>query len=70
MKLQEIVANYYSEKDSDFESEYEMVMADDFEGIDWLQSNMDFYNCETLKEVSKIQDISELEISCCDIVSR
>lgn len=37
-------AEYYAKRDPDttFEAEFEFVMEDDFEGLDWFQNNMDF----------------------------
>ena len=37
-------AEYYAKRDPNttFESEYEYVMEDDHEGVDWFQNNMDF----------------------------
>lgn len=63
-------ANYYVNRGEEFKPEYELVMSDSFEGIDWLKNNMDFYMCDTLKEVSEQLDVSELDIESCDIVSR
>lgn len=35
-------AKYYAEKDpKEYDSEYKFTMEDDYEGIDWLQGNMD-----------------------------
>lgn len=37
-------AKYYAERDKDttFEDEFEFVMRDDLEALDWFQNNMDF----------------------------
>lgn len=37
-------AAYYEQRDEDttFQEEYDLVMGDEFEGIDWFQNNMDW----------------------------
>ena len=37
-------AKYYAEKDKEttYQDEYDFVMEDDYQGIDWYQNNMDF----------------------------
>lgn len=37
-------AEYYAARDKDttFDAEFEFVMGDDFEGLDWFKNNMDF----------------------------
>lgn len=37
-------AKYYAERDSDttYQAEFDYVMSDDYEGIDWYCNNMDF----------------------------
>ena len=42
-------ANYYKNRGEEFQSEYNFTMSDDYEGVDWLQNNMDFYLCESLE---------------------
>lgn len=42
-------AKYYAEKDPDtsYVDEYDYVMDDDFEGLDWYLNNMDFADIAT-----------------------
>jgi len=37
-------AKYYAEKDKDttYQAEYDFVMEDDYEGVDWFQNNMNW----------------------------
>lgn len=37
-------SNYYAKKDPDttFEQEFDFVMSDDYEGLDWFQNNMNW----------------------------
>lgn len=39
-------AEYYArvDKDTTFAAEFDFVMEDDFEGVDWYENNMDFIN--------------------------
>lgn len=48
-------AQYYQDNYSDdFDAEYNWVMEDDYEGIDWLQNNMDWVDVEGV--ATKIND--------------
>ncbi len=60
-------SKYYAENDSDttYDEEYKWVAeSDGAEAIDWLQNNMNWYKCKTMKEVASDipPDFSEMEI--------
>jgi len=65
-------ACYYSKKDSDnatYEDEYEFTCEDDYEAVDWLQNNMDWYNCRSLKMIMNFEKpLNEVDIDDWEIV--
>jgi len=56
-------ADYYkskSEKDFNYDDEIKFIMNDDYEGIDWLQNNMDYDDFVNVLKVirgTNLQDI-------------
>lgn len=62
-------ANYYANRDYDYEEEFLIAMNDDQILEDWLLNNCDFYMFESCIEVrQKQKDISELEIERVDVI--
>lgn len=54
-------AKYYAEKDSDttHEEEVDLVMHDDYEGIDWMQNNMNFEDYASVAVKVKTPTVTE-----------
>jgi hypothetical protein len=55
-------AEYYkskNEEDFNYQEEIDFIMEDNYEGIDWLQNNMDY---EDFKEVIVIKKVENKEI--------
>lgn len=65
-------SNYYASIDDDtcYQEEYEAFMDDDFEITDWLQNNMDWFKCKTLKELprDKSQSLHSLDVIEVEVV--
>lgn len=58
-------SKYYASRDSDtsYQEEYQFLLEDDDEVTDWLFNNMDWYECETLKERRSVNsELSDLEV--------
>jgi|TARA_R110000851_G_scaffold298994_4_gene454794 hypothetical protein len=72
--LHEVAENrsvYYAEKDSEtsYDSEYDFIVSDENYAIDWMQNNMDWYEMDSLKEISVDPPmLSDLEINDMEIV--
>lgn len=65
-------SRYYSERDDDttYQEEYDYIINDDSEMIDWMQNNMDWYECKTLKEAPTITlELSDLEVENIEVLS-
>ncbi len=53
-------AKYYEGKEAgSYDEEYKLTMDDDYEGIDWLQNNMDYD--DFCHELEKVEDTIRLE---------
>lgn len=49
-------ANYYKEKDgSDYKEEFDFVMEDDYEGIDWVTNNMNLEDFDKFVKKTKTE---------------
>lgn len=66
-------SSYYASRDSgesegeefdkEYKAEYESFVDEEYEITDWLLNNMDWYECNTLKELPQEKvDVSELDI--------
>ena len=57
-------AEYYSKNDTDtsYQEEYDYSIGDNFELVDWLFNNMDWFELSLTLEPSKFKPFSECEV--------
>lgn len=62
-------ALYYKEKGYDYTHEYTVGLQDEYEMKDWLQNNMDWHKCNSLKALPREdKKLSELTIESCEVL--
>lgn len=60
--------NYANTPDFNVEEELDFVLSDDFEGIDWLQNDMNWWECKSLSHYkSPSRELGDLEIEGIEI---
>lgn len=62
-------AKYYAEKDKDtsYQDEFDYVMADDYEGVDWFANNMNWEEVEAVAKLVERPNLAEPDMACSDL---